>query len=68
MAFSRDPGAGTPNVAVAVPAAVAAVGVAPGRCLRAAAAAGPLALRSAGAVVAAGGVAGAGAAVAAAAA
>lgn len=67
MAFSRDPGAGTPNVAVAVPAAVAAVGVAPGRCLRAAAAAGPLALRSAGAV-AAGGVAGAGAAVAAAAA
>lgn len=68
MGFSRDPGAGMPNVAVAVPAAVVAVGVVPGHCPRAAAAAEPRALQSAGAAVAAGAVAGAGVAVAAAAA
>lgn len=65
-AFSRVPGAGTPNAVVAVPAVVAAVGVAPGHYPRAAAAAGPQALRSAGAAVAVGVVAGVGVAAAAA--
>lgn len=66
-AFSRDPGVGMLNVAVVVPVVVAAAGVAPGRCLRAVAAAGPQALQSADAAVAAGVVAEAGVAAAAAA-